>query len=438
MADEDSNNRPPRQPKATKKESIKEKRHRMQLISDEQLWDHLVAQGSYHRHQEERLQKHLLGREKQMSADRELAGAKEIASHLEYDSSSSSDDSLEREQRVKRMREDYRAPKKQKAKKMPKGGGPVLSHVGDARVYTKPRTQGLTVAGVWPIHIKNNISYNPDNPHEHPNELWDRDHGDGIHPIAVYSLDRKNVEAGASVPCWSDEEERIAPDLDLENPFRDLVHKAWERAVHAASTVVTTSPVTPSSNPAELPNAQRADQVPENLPRSRDSALKQCKELGFALDEDAYSRYPGALKCPSCQIVEFSTLEQLKDHYYGTAIATPHGCCWKLIDQHKRHLILQILEQDARTQADQLLELAFLGSLDNTHNAKKKPLDCFDLHDSLQKAWSHAVPTEDDTDRPSHLQTLQVGHNTTPIVLNQDVLDSILRRITERYSREPR
>lgn len=443
VVDDDQHDEPSNLPAQQQQGSSKKKRRRQQqkaetintrtearaMATDAELLDHLVMQGSYQRHHARRLQQQIDRYDAETMPRRERMANQRIADQINQDDDDDDDTPARR-----RRRQPLPPTRPQLC--------PVdMGHAGDAQAYRKKKTihSASSVCDVWPRRPQRTTT------NVRPDHDWDQLYGDGLAQRAIYDhrageATRKNAaESTAPLPSWEDEEDRTGIRMHTgENPFPDLIYKAWERAMHAASTVVTVPP------PAQQTEAVAAIDEQEEQgeePFSRDKAEEECKRFHFELDDTVYSTV-AVSRCPSCEVKECSSIDELKNHYYGTDASK--GCCWALIERHRETFVLQALERDAKNQIDQLLHLAFgavndlVQNNDDDDDDKPVVVDCFDLHSSLDDTWTHAVRCEEPDGRAPHLETLQVDARAPPLILNEAILDSLHRRITERYSRVPR
>jgi hypothetical protein len=138
--------------------------------------------------------------------------------------------------------------------------------------------------------------------------------------------------------------------------------------------------------------------------------------------------------CSSCGI-QRTTKESLENHFYGTL--STMGCCWRVVEQKERDSIARILEQEARSQTQQLLRTILMDVLMQNDNSTK--LGAFDIlkmvTDKLRvsKRLRSAPPLHDEA-----RETLEVSLNEPPLHINQFVLDSLRSRLVDRYAEVPR
>lgn len=384
-----------------------ERRKFKSMTSDEQLWDHLIAQGAYNRHHAQRLRQHLEQHTQSTQPRRDQAAERRCREDIvEW---------LEERKGSKRKELPHKLPTRTKRGALPRVHvtnddecNNSLAHIADAQCYTR-KLPKIPVCRSWPVTpVWMKLPGDMD---------WDLEHGDGVFtdfPRAVYS------PPGAT-------------NYPEEDPFRDLLYRAWERAMHAASTTLQHG----GTSVHEEATTEFSD-------RSRDRAERVCEQLHLALDEGTYEpAFEGSeeddiassseVECPSCRVFTCTSLDRLQDHYYGTS--NTQGCCWTAIDRIRRSFVLDVFDRDAHNQVDQLLGLSFQAVAESEEG---KLVDCFDIYDFLEDVWSHGTRNLHDDSRPRHLETLQVEEDQPPLLVNQAILDSLLRRITERYSRVPK
>jgi hypothetical protein len=178
--------------------------------------------------------------------------------------------------------------------------------------------------------------------------------------------------------------------LGKEDVPRALLLRCWERAVHATSKSIHVPveakiplPESPDSDSSEdesvveaidkgddqktgeadqePPPTTAAAAVPQTDGQqaeslfSREAAVAKCKEWRIHLP---LSTPHSCLRCK----IEFSTQNELDRHFFG--YRNVKGCCWVLIHAKYHFMIGNVLQQQVRSQTDQLLDLIMKEAVD--------------------------------------------------------------------------
>ena len=346
--------------------------------------------------------------------------------------------------------------------------------------------------------------------------------------------------------------------MDRDKILRRMVLHCWERALHAVSKTVTVS----TSGTEEEKQQDNNDQEKEDdgVAYSRAKAIEKCQVLGLELSTEpetattatasarstvdgnpttatgqaAEQEDPSAtsiatfstvdghqqreqdplaagqspsipateeLTCPSCGIAVFgSSLEKLKDHYYGRSpmsactstddedeqndkqpaqrLAT-RGCCWSLIEEKQLSRIRSVLQNEIRVHIRLLLRRVFADiSFRGNQRAAEKILNGGDVDEEnaafvsqmndKQKLfwrrgevasryrphfgslkWHHILESLTKIVEPSRRRqlsndpllvtdTMRMEWTKPPIVLNRPIMDVVSSRIIRRYGRIPK
>ena len=236
-------------------------------------------------------------------------------------------------------------------------------------------------------------------------------------------------------------------DVAKSQAARALLLQCWDRAVHAAETTVDASPAptATATQPPPPPTAQES--------RTRDDAVAACQRLRIEVPAlrksanvsdiiDDSSQVDDTLtKCFVCD-VQFSSVEKLQQHFFGTP--RMQGCCWILIDRRRRKLIASVLESEVRNQMQQLLRMiladSLIGSGDATSNSDTPLLDCFDVLRILENRLdaSRVVVSSSMSKGEPVSETMEVHIDKPPIPINTTLLEAVRFRLADRYAKVPR
>lgn len=282
---------------------------------------------------------------------------------------------------------------------------PQMLHAQDVQLYGEKYGRRMspfpTEKKGWPCtQNKNGMTKN--------DKVWDRLHGDGIHPLAF-------SEARLSDVPPSKRQRVNGPNLsvDTTDPTvgqaqvpRAMLLRCWERAVHSAASTV---PV-PALKPSEPSEAQSSttDHQREVEMHSHERAVQKCKELNLSLeDEDTTT-------CPCCGI-EFDSDVDLKAHFYGRT-NQQRGCCWTTI-RHKQYELLDQLLQNQVTECALILIHTILTFIDDRQRQEESNVA---VH-----SWKHVV------------DALETKWDSPASGRECEILESLRMRLVERYASTP-
>ena len=277
--------------------------------------------------------------------------------------------------------------------------------------------------------------------------------------------------------------ERWKETLDPSEVPRDMVLRCWQRAMDAAtfSTLqqmnkreepnsdVGSSPTCTgpgSNNDGSTSTLQRLEQQKSVKDRCRDLPLKVLESDDSHANNNSQSQQTSS--CTICGL-DLDTRDKLVDHVYGTEQQI--ACCWPLLHDRQRSLISDVLEEELKSQAKTLMHLIFKKAKermeeqsDGNNNWKPstrsktteaaeddtddilehKPIfhwsDILDmLRETLSSSSKEKLPIFQELNNNEHpstgvADTLDVHKSLAPLVLNEQVLDAVSYRLTQRYA----
>ncbi|GAX24314.1 hypothetical protein FisN_4Lh428 [Fistulifera solaris] len=256
--------------------------------------------------------------------------------------------------------------------------------------------------------------------------LWDKEHGDGIHPLAFESLRLSSLiprtkKQKDELQMWSSLELSGMVNVLSDDVPQLLLSRAWQRAVHATASTI-------------FPSSFHANFLTENITRSATSTRNRCSRLGIKM-----SNGDDPLKCSCCKLV-FKEAISLEAHFLGKR--TTCGCAWRLIDVKEREHINTILRTEARSQIDTLFQRIAMsvrqkregdGVLDSS-----QLLNWQDILDVLRVTVdsSRASVRQDSVPQSLNplLDSIQISSEETPLLMNHVLLRTIEARLHDRYA----
>jgi len=284
---------------------------------------------------------------------------------------------------------------------------------------------------------------------------WDRQCSDGINPIlfAASQLSKANIPLGSLEELdgiGSPDRHSNPPDFIPEKDvFRAILLHCWERAMSAASGVLT---VDNSGNEGSDSVGSKESIDGESLGSidrdratdyySRESAETKCRELGI----DIVEKEDGTFQCLSCGI-DFSSRMDHDKHFFGHGSC--RGCCWRVIRNEQRKLIDGLLQSEVKLQMEGIAKLIALDRPASDGPGKSVYImDWTKVIDKLEEqvvSASNATESESSSDdssggrpelmaRKAWLETLQIDPEKPPVLMNQVCLDEARRRLTLRYA----
>ena len=289
-----------------------------------------------------------------------------------------------------------------------------MLHAEDMRIYGS--TSGYRHSN-WPINYQatKGVIQN--------DSEWDQEHGDSIHPLAFLEarlsdfppLKRQRIdEQNLSV-------DKTNSVVSLDDVPRAMLVRSWERAVHAAGSIVCTDSVIPQEKEYIKPKDTASSY-------SYDNAVKKCQDLNIHLTAHAEV-------CPMCG-TNFVSNEGLRQHFFGNP---QHGCCWTKIRMTQCELLDQVLREEVVDCANGLVRM-IMPSIDNQKlTLDKGPLPV--------RSWKHIIHVLESTYASAHaheaksetiLETMHHEPGMCPMAFNSKVLESVTMRLAERYADMPR
>ena len=303
---------------------------------------------------------------------------------------------------------------------------------------------------------------------------WQCHLGDGIDPAVLANHQLSPNESASAkneardvgkITSGTQSTPRMDPRKAAPDVCRSLLLHCWQRAVHAASATIEVdvgrSPGAEDTGP--LPSATSDAEGESSATSKEDSfsrlaAMEKCKSLGI-------SHYPPAgtaqsvssFPCASCS-VDFNVGAQLDDHFLGPEDDKVSGCCWNLIARKQRRILAKVLHNEVKNQANNLLHLVMVTS--SAHLSVKKQLqqspknsnmenrslhgwedivECLESHLAIAKPTITAVESSSAT-KDTLQETLETGRDgfRTPLLLNDQIMAIVVRRLVARYGKVPR
>jgi hypothetical protein len=249
----------------------------------------------------------------------------------------------------------------------------------------------------------------------HPNNReWEIEHGDTIHPIAFLNarLSSKRRRCTDDVDGANLSVDTTVGDVSTLDAPRALLNHCWQRAVHAASNPIHVDDDEPPTQPESNENNDEEKY-------SVKKAKVKCVKLNLDLPHDKQI-------CISCE-TEFDTREQLNRHFYGAS--NQRGCCWVLIDERNHELIDQALQAEVMQVTKQVCQI--LAKRVFQDGTAQQTLNWKDVVGIISSTMVHQS-------KRGETDTIQPDNTQLPIALNPDVMETIYRRLVDRYSGLPK
>jgi hypothetical protein len=179
----------------------------------------------------------------------------------------------------------------------------------------------------------------------------------------------------------------------------------------------------------------------ERTSKDREATFAKCQSLGMVVN--SFGPCVGNA-CPNCAR-SFLSYQDLKGHYYGGS--HKKGCCWRNIPLKHRSMVAKVLESHVTSQTDLLLELLLDKAKervpdDEPSTKRQRFLNWYDvlklLENTVESSSSQRVEGDATTTHSSTthaiLETLQTKPDASPLLLNPTILESIRRRLVDRYA----
>jgi hypothetical protein len=281
------------------------------------------------------------------------------------------------------------------------------------KIRTEPETKGL-------VHLPDLRQYGNDDTYA-SNAAWQHECGDCIHPIhfarerlSNFPVAHKDQSVHLQIP----------PTLTRNDAPRALALHCWDRAMHAASTVLEHSVVVKHNTDSgettrELVSdtVTLAPPITQNINSSSSDEKQQlagaqkrtCHQLGIELAMEA------PFACPSCASL-FDTREQLERHFMVVS-----GCSTSAIQKRQRTLWKQLFERQVEFQCEQLLQRIL-----RSNSIPAATTDNEDGQFALTVNWKDII------------RKLQQNALNGDESLDVNVLAVVHNRLIQRYSKVPR
>ncbi|GKY95099.1 hypothetical protein MPSEU_000473900 [Mayamaea pseudoterrestris] len=251
--------------------------------------------------------------------------------------------------------------------------------------------------------------------------------------------------------------------IERNNVPRAMLLRCWERAVHAASTTNLVCVAGDSiAGTADASLANNSSNIDSGIATrgiaavaTRQGAIELSKRLGVGLKPFADAAFSSpTFDCPSCQL-HMATAHQVDAHFYGSRDDKLLGCSWTLIRKRQQEVIEETLLKELTNQCNNLLHFLLVTAA--SHLIVKKQvqqkdattdetllcrwddvLECLESHLAVAKGSSGAATLL--APRSGILATLETVPDLkkTPLVLNDQIIESITRRLIFRYCMVPR
>lgn len=290
-----------------------------------------------------------------------------------------------------------------------------MLHAEDVRIYGS--TSGYRHSN-WPVNVQGakRVFQN--------DSEWDQEHGDSIHPLAF--LEARVSDLSPSKRQRIDGRNLSVDKTDcvvlLDEVTRAMLVRCWERAVHAAGSIIRTDGAIPQEEEVSIVQSDTASSY------SYDNAVKKWRDLNIHFSAHAQV-------CPTCGSV-FDSNEDLRLHFFGSQ---RRGCCWTKICMTQCELLDQILRKDVADCANGLVRMI----MPTIGNRQVEPGE-----GSLPvRSWKHIIHVLESTYASAHAhqaksetmaETMHHEPLMTPLDFNSKVLESVTMRLAERYADIPR
>ncbi len=304
-------------------------------------------------------------------------------------------------------------------------------------------------------------------------EKWDTLYGDGIdeEEFRCHCISQKTKQLSSSNNLQglgdfiSNTKDHSVSGYDCDEPsemkqaLKKFIQRCWERSLHIAfntfdvkimdsfgdnqETNACKSHLDASNTRGTMHHEADEESMDEqdeckthsNLSHQAQAVMK-CKELGIIFDHicvDSGSWYT----CQSChKRLKYVSNEQAMNHLFGTQLSK--GCCWKMIQEKKRKLAESVLEYEAMSIIDNILQVVLKSK--QTYKADKNagsedtyPLNWRNVCTAMLESLGNAVDFTDSKEEMSSGKTIQLDPNLPPFPLNGAIMKIVFSRLIDRY-----